>query len=194
MDNKLPSGFRFADLTREEFKKHWDEWGPKVFNEQSTNLDLGKILSEEEKAGVRDLRKNASRLLNISIGVFKGKQFCGWFGGDQCDHETFYMRNSAVLPGFRRKGIYTALMAEVLKRAKGLGFQVVLSRHIVTNNSIIIPKLKAGFIITALELSDRFGTLVHLKYFFNPLRREVMEYRSGSLKPGGQLKELMNLL
>jgi GNAT superfamily N-acetyltransferase len=194
MEKKLPDGFRFVDLTLEEYQKRWNEWGPKIFDEQSTDLDLRKVLSEEERAQVRELDKNRAQLLKINIGVFKGELFCGWFGGDQYDWETFYMRNSAVLPEFRRLGIYTALMTEVLERARKLGFQIVLSRHTVTNNSIIIPKLKAGFIIAGMELSDRFGTLVHLKYYFNETRRKVMVYRAGDLKPDAQLKEAMGIM
>src|SRR4051812_27592214 len=68
----------------------------------------------------------------------------------------------------------TALMHEALRHAKAAGFQMVLSRHTTTNNSIIIPKLKAGFVITAMEVSDRFGTMVHLNYFFNKTRAKIM--------------------
>ena len=79
-------------------------------------------------------------------------------------------------------------MYEVLSRVQKLGFQIVFSRHTTTNNSIIIPKLKAGFIITALEVSDRFGTLVHLSYFFNEKRNRIMKFRSGDLKPDHEIK------
>lgn len=191
--NSIPDGYKFVDLTADEYQKKWNEWGPKIFDENSTSLDTRKILSDEEKAQIRELNKNTAPLLKIYIGIFKGDEFCGWFSGDQYNFETFYMRNSAILPEHRRKGLYQALMFEVLRRTKELGFQVVLSRHTTTNNSIIIPKLKAGFIITALEVSDRFGTLVHLSYFFNDTRRKVMEFRSGDLKPNGVLKDALGI-
>ena len=103
------------------------------------------------------------------------------------------MRNSAILPEHRRKGLYTALMCEVLDCIEKLGFQIALSRHTTTNNSIIIPKLKAGFVITSLEVSDRFGTLVHLSYFFNEQRKKVMKFRSGDLRPDTTLKAALRL-
>ena len=84
-------------------------------------------------------------------------------------------------------------MNEVINRVKNYGYQKILSRHVITNNSIIIPKLKAGFIISALELSDRFGTLVHLSYFFNETRQEVMKFRAGDLKPDEKLKEVLGI-
>lgn len=188
---KLPTGFKFVDLTDDEFQKHWNDWGPRIFDENSTILDMRKVLSEQEKSHLRELRKNTSQLISLNMGIFKDEIFCGWFSGDQYNHETFYMRNSAILPEYRRQGLYSALMSEVLNRVNAMGFQVVLSRHTTTNNSIIIPKLKAGFIITALEISDRFGTLVHLSYYFNQTRRKVMEFRSGDLKPDDQLKNAM---
>lgn len=157
------------------------------------SMDVRRVLSEEERAQVRNLHKNLSQMYNFNLCIFRGEEFCGWFAGDQYNNETFYMRNSAILPEHRRKGLYTALMYEVLKRVKAQGFQIVLSRHVTTNNSIIIPKLRAGFVITALEVSDRFGTLVHLSYYFNKTRRRIMEFRSGDLKPDQKIKEALGI-
>jgi hypothetical protein len=65
-------------------------------------------------------------------------------------------------------------------------FQIVYSRHVATNNQILIPKVKAGFVITGIEVLDVFGVMVHLSYFFNPLRRKVLDARVG--KPDLMLK------
>lgn len=188
MTKKLPSEYKFVELTNDEYQKLWNEWGPKVFLDDSTTVDIRSLLCEEERAQLKKLNQNTANLLRINLGIFKGDQFCGWFSGDQYNYETFYMRNSAILPQFRRQGLYTALMNEVLARTSALGFQVVFSRHATTNNAIIIPKLKAGFMITAIEVSDRFGTLVNLSYFFNETRKKVLEFRAGERKPDAQLK------
>lgn len=190
---QLPSEYRFVELPNEEFQKLWSEWGEKIFQTNDTSLDFQKVLSEEERAQIKMLHKNLSQMIRFNLCIFKGEEFCGWFTGDQYNHETFYMRNSAILPNHRRKGLYTVLMHEVLDRAEKMGFQVVLSRHTTTNNSIIIPKLKAGFVISALEVSDRFGTLVHLSYFFNEKRRQVMQFRSGDLRPNSELKAALRM-
>lgn len=190
---KLPPEYKFVELPNEEFQKLWSEWGEKIFQSNDTSMDFQKVLSEEERLQVKILHKNLSQLIRFNLCVFKGDEFCGWFTGDQYNNETFYMRNSAILPDHRRKGLYTALMYEVLERVEKMGFQIVLSRHITTNNSIIIPKLKAGFVITSLEVSDRFGTLVHLSYFFNEKRRRVMQFRSGDLRPDSELKAALRM-
>ncbi len=190
---KLPPEYKFVELPNEEFQKLWSEWGEKIFYSNGTTIDFRKVLSEEERSQVKILHKNLSQLVRFNLCVFKGDEFCGWFTGDQHNNETFYMRNSAILPDHRRKGLYTALMYEVLERVEKMGFQIVLSRHVTTNNSIIIPKLKAGFVITSLEVSDRFGTLVHLSYFFNEKRRRVMQFRSGDLRPDNELKAALRM-
>lgn len=56
---------------------------------------------------------------------------------------------------------------------------------------MIIPKLQCGFVISSLELSDVFGTLVHLKYFTNKTRRKIMDYRCGLKKPDESIKKLI---
>jgi GNAT superfamily N-acetyltransferase len=194
MKNKLPSEYRLVELPFDEFQKHWDNWGPKMFSDNDTSMDVRRVLSEEERTQTRNLYKNMNQMLRLNLCVFRGEEFCGWFTGDQYNNETFYMRNSAILPEHRRKGLYTVLMHEILERVKALGFQIVLSRHTTTNNSIIIPKLKAGFVITAVEVSDRFGTLVHLSYFFNETRRQIMEFRAGDLKPDQKIKDALGIV
>jgi len=189
----LPDGFKFADLSNEEFRENWDKWGPEIFHANSNHLNIRAVLSDEERVQIGGLHQKWSELPKINIGIFKDKDFCGWFTGEQFDYETFYMRNSAILPQYRRKGLYTALMSEVLKRTENMGFQIVTSHHKMTNNSIIIPKLKAGFVISGIEVSDRFGTHVRLSYFFNAKRRKAMDFRVGDLKTDSELSKALSL-
>jgi ribosomal protein S18 acetylase RimI-like enzyme len=193
MENKLPSGYRIVELSNEEFEKHWNVWGPQIFKQNDTSMDLSLVLSEEEKAQFKHLNKNLSQMIRLNLCVFHGDEFCGWFTGGQHTNETFYMRNSAILPAHRRKGLYSALMFEVLNRVRELGFQNVFSRHTTVNNAIIIPKLKAGFMITGIEVSERFGTLVHLTYHFNETRRRILEFRAGELKPDRTIKKALGI-
>ncbi len=191
--SNLPDGYRIVELSDEEAQKHWNEWGPQIFSANDTSMNLRLVLSEEERLKVRSLHQNMKQLFTLNLAIFKGDEFCGWCNGDQYNVETYYMRNSAIVPAHRGKGLYKALMNEVLERVGKMGFQIVLSRHVATNNSIIIPKLKAGFVITAMELSDRFGTLVHLSYFYNQMRRDVVEFRAGDLKPDQKMKEALGI-
>ena len=81
-----------------------------------------------------------------------------------------------------------ALLPRILGALQREGFQIVSSRHVATNNQILVPKLKAGFVMTGIEVSDVFGVVVHLSYFFNPLRRKVLDVRVGQARPDAEVK------
>jgi len=189
----LGHGFEIREMTSEEFWPLWDKYADGIFQENSMDFMWRQHISDEEKAQLKDLGKNMGSPLRIMLGVFKNGQFAGWSVGDQYSADVYYMRNSAILPEYRRNGLYTQLMTAKLELLTQKGFQRIYSRHVSTNNPILIAKLKAGFIITALELDDMFGTLVHLSYLTNPLRRKVMSFRSGEQKPDEQMKPLLNL-
>lgn len=73
------------------------------------------------------------------------------------------------------------------------GFQVIYSSHIATNNAIIIPKLKAGFVITSMEVKERFGTRIKLSYYTSQLRKKVVGFRVGFNRPDKELKDILKL-
>ena len=89
------------------------------------------------------------------------------------------------------EGYLLALLPRILGALQHEGFQIVYSRHVATNNQVLVPKLKAGFVITGIEVSDVFGVLVHLSYFFNPLRRKVLDVRVGQARPDAEVKQYM---
>ena len=43
----------------------------------------------------------------------------------------------------------------------------------ITNNDILIAKLKQGFKITTFELSDAYGTMAHLTYYPSKIKNET---------------------
>ena len=53
----------------------------------------------------------------------------------------------------------------------------------MTNNDILIPKLKFEFKLTTFELSERHGTIVHLTYFPQKTRRDILDFRAGFKRP-----------
>ncbi len=127
----------------------------------------------------------------LHLGVFdRENKFIGWSWGIQESGTTFYMVNSAVLSEHRRKGIYGALLKRCVEILSKKGFQLIYSRHCATNNAVIIPKLQAGFIISKMEMDDRFGVLVHLHFYTNELRRKIMDYRSGLVRPDNEIKKV----
>lgn len=193
IEASLSTNYEIRELTHEEFMPHWEEHASRIFDEESQIFRVFEFLSEEEKSKTRDLRTRMGEPYQLRLGLFYQGQFAGWSVGHQESSETYYMRNSAVLPQYRRKGLYTALLGHSLAKLVDMGFQKIYSRHSLTNNAVIIPKLKMGFTISSMEVSDMFGVLVHLAYFPSPLRRKVMVYRVGDMKPDDEIKKCMKI-
>lgn len=185
--------YEIREMSQEEFLPIWNLHAEKIFDDHSQIFRVFDWLDHQEKEKAKDLRKFIAEAYQLRLGVFVGGQCVGWSVGHQESAETYYMRNSAVLPEYRRQGLYTALMHKTTEILKEKGFQKIYSRHCATNNAVIIPKLTAGFVITSMEISDMFGVLVHLTYFPKELRRKIMNFRVGDLKPDEEIKKCLKI-
>lgn len=183
--------YTYRELVVEEFAPLVQNHLGEVFGRTSL-LSRGYAYSDTERAALQPLRRNLEGAYTLHLGVYQGEAFVGWHTGQQTEADQFYMTNTGVLQEHRRNGIYTALLGVVLGIASDKGFQEVYSRHTLTNNAVIIPKLKAGFVISGFELNDRYGALARLSYFFNPLRRKVMDFRAGQLVLDDELRTLLS--
>lgn len=185
--------YKIKNMTSDDFHPLWREHKSKVF-EKDHSYSLWDMLSEGEVDKINSLRKNIKDKLEICLGVFDAKEnFIGWSWGFQDSSASFYMANSAILEKYRRKGLYTKLVEKMVEQVTEHGFQLIYSRHCATNNSVIIPKLKAGFVISKMEMDDIFGVLIHLHYYPNKTRRRIMDYRSGQLSPDEEIKKIFKL-
>lgn len=189
----LPVGYEIREMTHEEFSPLWDKRARSIFDDNSQIFRVYEWLTDQEKEKAKALREFMGTPFQLRLGLFFNNEFVGWCAGHQESTETYYMRNSAILPEHRRKGLYTALLNETISVVEGMGFQKIYSRHNATNNGVIIPKLKAGFTITSLEVSDMFGVLIHLTYFPKELRRKMLIYRVGDIKPDAEIKNCLKI-
>ncbi len=171
------------------FEKH-----AKVVFEGDHSYSVQNLLSETEKKNMDSLNELMGSPYKLYLGVFnKENEFVGWSWGSQENRSTFYMVNSGILHEHRRKGLYGELVKCCVEILSNKGFQLIYSRHCATNNDVIIPKLKAGFIISKMEIDDRFGVLVHLHFYTNKNRRKIMDYRSGQSRPDETIKDIFNI-
>jgi len=154
-------------------------------------FDMTQNLSPADKVKVSNLRGLRQHLSKIFLLARDGETTAGWSWGYQSMDEEFYMCNSAVMPEYRRKGIYKSLLDKMIDEAANEGFQVITSKHHVGNNAIIIPKLQRDFRIVGTELDLRFGLFVKLAYFVNSDSAKVYAYRSGSTAYDDQLGNLI---
>ncbi len=184
--------YTFHQMKWKELLSLYQTHQAKVF---SDTLDFfpASIWSEDEQTAVKQLSDRIGEIYRLNIGIYQEDEFVGWSFGWQENAYRYYMTSTGILPEHQNKGIYTALLPIILENLQEVGFQEIYSRHSVTHNQVIVPKLKAGFIITGLQLSDMFGTLVHLSYFTNPTRRKMLDFRAGQLRPDDEIKGLLRL-
>lgn len=135
-------------------------------------------LPEETKGQISD-RAKADARFKLRLLIYQNSQVVGWHTGQATDPETYYMQNSAILAPFRGQGLYKVLMNYVLGKVKSEGFQVVTSTHHPNNPAVLIPKLKAGFVISGMQLHERFRFLIELKYFVSEERRKAYDKNIG---------------
>lgn len=194
-DYKLPKNYSIKEMSSDDFDPLFRKHGKKIFNDDSMMYNHSEVLSKKEIAQYKKLReqfKTSSHII-INLGLFYKNKFAGWSWGYQETPLTFYMCNSAVSTPHRRKGLYTCLMKEILKRTTSLGFDKIYSRHMITNNDILIAKLKQGFKLTTFELSETFGTMVHLSYYKSKIKNEILNFRSGHKRPTKKIKKVFSL-
>ena len=189
----LQDGFYFKMMGENEFFPLFGPHYERIFGQDHTFF-ADESYSQIEKDQLRGLRQRMGNLFKLHIGIFNAQdQFVGWSFGYQSSGESFEMVCSAVLEDYRRIGLYSCLLDLVIELTRDQGFQFISSGHCATNNAVIIPKLKAGFLISKLELTDMFGVTVQLRYFMNPLRVRAMHYRSGFRLPDAELRALLKL-
>jgi GNAT superfamily N-acetyltransferase len=191
-DSVLLGNYTLRVLDNAEFGPLFRQYRPLIF-QTMLDFDVQQALSLEEQTATARLRERMGTPFRLNIGLYHHQEFIGWSFGIQESAEKYYMVNTGILPQHQGKGIYSALLPRILGVLQREGFQIVYSRHVATNNQVLVPKLKAGFVITGIEVSEVFGVLVHLSYFFNALRRKVLEVRVGQARPDAEVKRYMPL-
>ncbi|MBS1983793.1 MAG: GNAT family N-acetyltransferase [Bdellovibrionales bacterium] len=188
-ESTLPTGYTIRPISTAEFTPLYETHGPRLFSDLMV-LKMMKVLGERELTVAHGFRDMVSTRYRLNLGVFHKDEFVGWSWGYQTSPLEYYMENSAVFPEHRRKGLYAALVREVIHTTTEHGFAAVYSLHHLVNNPVIIPKLQAGFIMTGFNVMDLYGTLVRLDYFANPMRHRIMEVRCGYRKPDAEILSL----
>lgn len=157
-----------------EFKVH----RATIFN-NTVDFSTYKMYSEAELAKLDVLYKANKEAYRLNYFIMQNEELVGWTTGCQTDPDEFYMHNTGIFEAHRRKGLYTTILQLLMLKVKEKGYQKIHSKHATTNNAVIIPKLKAGFLINGMEVNEKFGVLVKLIYYFNKDVEAVAKFRSG---------------
>ncbi len=180
MKKHLRDGYHLIPLSEEEFYAVYAERESLYFS-SSTRDDIDAGMSDEQRQRVVERRRAYPSAERFQWGIYFGDEIIGWTVAQQSDHDTLLMRNTAIDPAHRGRGLYTALLPIVIEHARVGGYQRIQSTHLAANNPVIVPKLKAGFIITGLNVNEKFGLLVTLTYFLTEGRHQLALNRIGFL-------------
>lgn len=158
------------------------EAAERIFGDGARKVLMETHVGSEEMKRIAALRTSLPPPARLRIGAFDADRLVGWTSGWHEPGGVFYVTNSAVLPEYRRRGIYTRLARAITEEAALRGCHTVYSKHIATNNAVIIAKLRLGFVITGMEFSEELGLLVRLSYAVSPGRARLFKERTSPLK------------
>jgi GNAT superfamily N-acetyltransferase len=158
------------------------------------SLPWQRDLDDHRKQQLRQLRERVKQRYELRIALLHHEILIGWTYGWQDGNHTcdFYMAASLVLPAYRQRGLYRKMVEIVIQETKQQGFSTIRSRHIMTNNAVLIAKLKLGFIINGLEQDDSLGSLLRMVYHHDELRQQAQAFRSGVISHTNVLQALLS--
>ena len=190
LPSELPEGYRLELVHRYE-EPLFSELITEVFFE-TTGSVRWRELGLEEDADARAFRvKGLAGRPTLRLAVRRGEELVGWSFGFADRPDAFYMASSAVLQRHRRRGLYRAMVEAVLRLTSEVGFHFVHSRHVCTNNPILIAKLSMGFYLRGLELSPDMGMLAALEKPLSEVRERTLLARSGGALMSERLAGLL---
>ncbi len=188
----LGNGYHVRSITFQEYLDACVRLEDQIFGEYF-GFNLSKALDDASRKKLDALKKNLPNGYQLCLGIFMNDgELVGWQYSVQEKGGEVLMKDTGILPAHQKKGTYKRLLPIVLDIFRAQGFTAAISYHRTTNNGVIVPKLKAGFLINGIT-TDEYGMAVQLIYPFNDLYRESLQVRSGERRPRGHLASLMGL-
>ena len=190
MNKQLSNGFRVEPISKNIYDEFRSLHEPRIFPNRF-DINVRDALSAGEREAESSLAKRLGSPYELRLGLFHGEKLIGWSYGIQVSQDTFRMVTTGIEPEYQRKGVYSSFLIALAQNLQEEGFQVIYSRHYATDNQVIIPKLRFGFLISGFELTDEYGLLLRLCYFFNETRRKTLHVRSGLQQPDDEVQRLI---
>lgn len=159
-----------------------------LFDKVFTPFDeLGAYtLPKDRQPNLTPLRQAFAGTHHEYFVFYEGDAVAGWSYGEMHDPETYFMSNTAVLPPYRRRGIYQSYLKHFIDYLTALGYERITSNHQPNNRAVLIAKLKVGFVLSGMILDERWSAQVQMTYHIHPDRQQGFS-RAFSLElPGSE--------
>lgn len=170
----LPGGVEVVPCSADEWRALTDPWWAL---EPRPRIDLAPLHSDAERAQLADLDAVLGAPLAHHVVLRAAGEPIGAYSGCQQSDGRYYMQNTILVPAWRGRGVYRALLANLEAALCASGFVEMSSRHRADNNAVIIPKLRAGWVIAAFEVGPKYGLLVHLRRYLHEGLGRVFGFR-----------------
>lgn len=186
METPLLDDYTLREVTAEEWYAVFSAHVEEVFPDEHKIVNLETLLDAPEREKLSTLQERLSNSFQFYCLILDGEKPIGWHYGMQRGSIEYFMANTAVLPAYQNKGIYSALIKFIINRAAAEGFLYITSIHYCDNNAVLVPKLKTGFIIQSVgnliqtmlpEAS--YGLMVQLVYPLKDSYRQLFSHRVG---------------
>lgn len=183
------------EIQRVDGDLFWDGFKQESKEEFSDFLHCGfsVLYSEEEKEKFKTFKPTFKDEAQIFLFAKINGEIVGRSFSEQTSRDTLFMCMSYVKDEYRNGGIYTQLLKETIRIAKEIGYTKITSCHNTSNNKIIIPKLKQGFVMSGMRVNAGYGTLVELSLFLNKTESDMQDFRCGYRKATNEIKEILSL-
>jgi len=171
----LPGGVAIRHVDAAE----WHAVVDPLWNEtlERPGLELAPLFTPAQAAGFRDLDEIIAGRLQHRMLFEAGGDVVGGYWGQQDTFARYYMTVTVFRPAWRGRGLYRELLERVTAAVAASGFRELHSRHRADNNAILVPKLRAGWVISAFEVAPKWGLTVHLRKYLVDGLAEAHEYR-----------------
>lgn len=171
----LGRGYELKEISLQELNEAQKSHHQNIFSGRAQSRYIENLsLEVQEKIKSRSMQR-----WRLCLGLFHNHSLVGWHCGYASEADVYCMQNSVVFENHRNQGLYSQILAFVLECAKENGFQVVVSFHHPNNAAVIIPKLKQGFIISSMLVHEKFRSLIEMKYFIDPKRKQCFDEQLG---------------
>ncbi len=130
-------------------------------------IDPEPLYPEALRTSLADLDAVLEAPLAHHVLLVHGGEPIGAYWGQQEIWGRYFMINTILRADWRGRGVYRAFLANVTRAATEAGFREMYSRHRADNNDVIVPKLRASWVISGFEVHLKFGLLVHLRRYLN---------------------------
>ena len=180
---------RAAKLREKYFPIKMGEYEMKCVSVEEKNKVLDKIFSRvfpprggyQTKYGSKEFKKlepcinEYKKIHSENFIIYHRSKPVGWFMGEMEDFETFYLRNSGILPDHQGKKIGQKGLQVLIKYLTELGYARISSQHQPHNKNVFKLMFNSGFLICGNENHERWGHLIKMIYFTDKKRFKLFK-------------------